>query len=101
MKDEKWEHYEHLKDSDIVCDFDKFNVESKKLEFNDWESLNFFKYYAQMGMITSGGSFLNAIGHALSHADCVNTLKIIKMWREECEKYATIYKNIEQKGDKS
>jgi hypothetical protein len=50
-----------------------------------------FKVNASCGLIKFGGSFAQPLGHALAHADHINTHKIIKAFRKECDEHAALY----------
>ena len=57
------------------------------------------KYYVQDGMLTYGGSFVKALGEALTHADAINVQKIKDTWPKYWSKYLVtgIYKEENKK----
>ena len=70
---------------------------SKLLGFSDINEMEKFRLNAQQGMIQFGGSFARALGYALTHADSVNTYKILKIFRLECEEHAELHIKIMEK----
>ena len=64
-----------------LCD----NCGDKSLE--SFEELYDEVIFVAKGMKTYGGSFMKAIGEALTHADCQNQRKIKMLWPEEWAKY--------------
>ena len=71
----------------------------KLLRFDDAETMGNFRYHAAEGMVRFGGSFINALGHALMHSDLRNTIKIMTHWKEECLEHADLHqKFIEQRN---
>lgn len=55
------------------------------------------KYFVCLGMKEMGGSFVKALGEALSHADPINTSKIIKTWPELWTEYFEHGQKIDKK----
>lgn len=55
------------------------------------------KYFVSLGMRERGGSFVKAIGEALTHADSSNVQKIKNTWPEYWKEYLKwgqkLYKN--------
>ena len=47
------------------------------------------------GLLDYGNRFQKALGHALAQADLVDALKILRYWRQECDK-AIILSEMEQ-----
>lgn len=82
-------------------DIDKFEIASIKLGFKNYNELTTFKMYCQEGMIKFGGSFYRKLGYMLGIADAVNTIKIISMWKKECDEYEKLYKKFREKEIKS
>lgn len=55
------------------------------------------KYFVSLGMRTYGGSFVKALGEALSHADSFNQGKIASTWPEFWDEYLDIGKKLHEK----
>jgi len=59
------------------------------------EDLDTEKYFVSLGMRARGGSFVKALGEALSHADTNNTGRIKKAFPEYWKEYLVEGKKIE------
>ena len=57
------------------------------------------KYYVAKGMLAYGGSFVKALGEALSHADPSNTHKIRYTWPEYWPEYLERGKKLQEGED--
>lgn len=64
----------------------------ESLGFMSVEHLEEFKFNAIQGMHKFGGSFSRALGLALSVADRQNSIKIMRYWNQDCEKYSIMFK---------
>jgi len=53
------------------------------------------KYYTSLAMRTYGGSFVQSLGMALTHADPVNTKKLANAFPEYFNKYKEMGKEIQ------
>ena len=47
---------------------------------------------ASEGLIMFGGSFHKALGYTLFRADLNNAIKLMRVWAQECEMHAILYK---------
>ena len=52
------------------------------------------KYFVSLGMKARGGSFVQALGETLSHADYINTAKIKLTFNEYWNEYLEIGKKL-------
>ena len=52
------------------------------------------KYYVIVGMKAYGGSFVQSLGEALSHADTINTLKIKDTFSDYWKEYLEVGKKL-------
>ena len=69
-----------------------------KLE-DEWEDIDTERRLVSLGMRRGrGGSFVQALGEALSHADTNNTSKIKKAFPEYWKEYLEEGKILEEKG---
>lgn len=57
------------------------------------------KYFVIIGMKEIGGSFVKALGEALSHADPINTSKIVRTWPDLWTEYFEKGQEIDKKNE--
>jgi hypothetical protein len=76
---------------DVENLYREHNIRGQLAGFASGEEMDEYKYHASMGMIKFGGSFAEALGHALAHADSGNTLRLIRAFRDVCDHHAGLY----------
>jgi len=64
----------------------------KLLGYMSMDHFEEFKFDATEGLIRFGGSFAEALGRTLAHADHLNARKIMRYWLHECEQHAILYR---------
>lgn len=64
----------------------------KELGFMNWAHWEEFKKHSYLGLGISEDQFLRNIGMALAFSDFNNSIKLITVFRQECEKYSILYK---------
>lgn len=59
-----------------------------------------FKYNTIMGLIMFGGNFAKALGELLARADMSNSVKILRVWQNECVQHEMLFR-IHQAKEKA